>query len=68
MYVDPSQLDAVKKAQAKFMPPGFRPDVIPVDKDYGFVPTDVSQKGKSGAENLKMTHELNAKRFGHSGY
>jgi hypothetical protein len=70
-YVDPGsvvkQTEVPKTAETKPVPGGMF-GVTPSDLYYGFVPTDVTQEGKQGEENLRKTTELNLKRFQLGGY
>lgn len=61
-YVDANDYGKMKKEYAKVGLPSDQ--VMAVDKDYAFVPTNVSQKAKSGSANLKASQEMNMRRFG----
>jgi len=71
-YVDPGsvvkQTEELKEVETKPVSSDGLFGVTPSDLYYGFVPTDVSQEGKQGEENLRKTTELNLKRFQLGGY
>jgi hypothetical protein len=60
-YIDPGDLGKVKKDMG---PMGDFVKVTPVDNEYAFVPTNLSQSAKGGTANLKQTSDMNLKRFG----
>ena len=62
-YVDPDAYKKVKREAKRFGLPGS--SVTPVDMEYGFVPTRVSQSAKGGSSNVKKAASMNRKRFGY---
>lgn len=44
--------------------PFFAPPTIPVDMNYGFIPTKTSQEAKQATENLQATMDGVMERFG----
>lgn len=62
-YVDPNSYKKVKKEAKKI---GFSSSsVTPVDLEYGYVPTRVSQSAKGGSSNMRKAAAMNRKRFGY---
>jgi hypothetical protein len=52
--------DTVEDAKESF----FNPPTIPVDMNYGFIPTKTSQEAKQATENLQATMDGVMERFG----
>ena len=65
MYVDQADYSKAKKDANKMKREfGIKSDVKVVDKDYAYVPTNVSQSAKGGQANVRKASEMNMKRFG----
>lgn len=66
-YVDPSDYAKEKSRQDEMyqgMPEMAKPELYPVDMNYGRVEMEVTQKSKSGDEAVKKAAECNEERFG----
>jgi hypothetical protein len=62
-YVDANSYNKAK-SETKKMGLGDIVEVTAVDKDYAYVPTNVSQSAKGGRANVSKASDMNIKRFG----
>jgi len=62
-YVDPASSKAIDGEEGMGMMSSMV-EVVPVDKDYAFVPTEVTQVDKESTENLQKVMDTTMDRFG----